>query len=139
MQISSCIDQGMFKQVFLLPGDSLESCYEAVAKVADYWLDVLYSKAENQLIAPLLPQLVLIYLLSQKSKVFLNLPYSSPYSMLFFSAVSFYVISCLYLQYFSFVVLAFPSYSHFVLNPSSFLVFFYVNLGVYILALKNSS
>lgn len=31
---------------FLL-GDSLESCYAAVAKIADYWLDVLYSKAEN--------------------------------------------------------------------------------------------
>ena len=27
-----------------LKGDSLETCYEAVAKVADYWLDVLYSK-----------------------------------------------------------------------------------------------
>ncbi len=30
-----------------LKGDSLESCYEAVAKVADYWLDVLYSKGAN--------------------------------------------------------------------------------------------
>ena len=29
-------------------GDSLESCYEAVAKVADYWLDVLYSKAGTE-------------------------------------------------------------------------------------------
>ena len=28
-------------------GDSLESCYDAVAKVADYWLDVLYSKGAN--------------------------------------------------------------------------------------------
>ncbi|CAL8111322.1 unnamed protein product [Orchesella dallaii] len=28
-----------------LKGDSLESCYNAVAKVADYWLDVLYTKA----------------------------------------------------------------------------------------------
>ena len=28
-------------------GDSLETCYQAVAKIADYWLDVLYSKAEN--------------------------------------------------------------------------------------------
>lgn len=27
-----------------LKGDTLEKCYEAVAKVADYWLDVLYSK-----------------------------------------------------------------------------------------------
>jgi DNA polymerase epsilon subunit 1 len=25
----------------------LETCYQAVAKIADYWLDVLYSKAEN--------------------------------------------------------------------------------------------
>ncbi|GLG99117.1 DNA polymerase epsilon catalytic subunit [Gryllus bimaculatus] len=30
-----------------LKGDSLEKCYENVAKVADYWLDVLYSKACN--------------------------------------------------------------------------------------------
>ena len=30
-----------------LKGDSLDSCYEAVAKVADYWLDVLYSKGAN--------------------------------------------------------------------------------------------
>ena len=30
-----------------LKGDSLETCYAAVAKIADYWLDVLYSKAEN--------------------------------------------------------------------------------------------
>lgn len=27
-----------------LKGDSLEKCYDSVAKVADYWLDVLYSK-----------------------------------------------------------------------------------------------
>lgn len=27
-----------------LKGDTLEKCYESVAKVADYWLDVLYSK-----------------------------------------------------------------------------------------------
>uniref|UniRef100_A0A0A9Y3R9 DNA polymerase epsilon catalytic subunit n=1 Tax=Lygus hesperus TaxID=30085 RepID=A0A0A9Y3R9_LYGHE len=30
-----------------LKGDSLEKCYESVAKVANYWLDVLYSKACN--------------------------------------------------------------------------------------------
>jgi len=30
-----------------LKGDSLETCYDAVAKVADYWLDVLYSKGAN--------------------------------------------------------------------------------------------
>ena len=27
-----------------LDGDSLQSVYESVAKVADYWLDILYSK-----------------------------------------------------------------------------------------------
>lgn len=27
-----------------LKGDTLEKCYESVATVADYWLDVLYSK-----------------------------------------------------------------------------------------------
>ncbi|GFR70989.1 DNA polymerase epsilon catalytic subunit A-like, partial [Elysia marginata] len=30
-----------------LKGKTLEECYAAVAKVADYWLDVLYSKAAN--------------------------------------------------------------------------------------------
>ncbi|XP_069681734.1 DNA polymerase epsilon catalytic subunit 1 [Periplaneta americana] len=30
-----------------LKGETLEQCYESVAKVADYWLDVLYSKACN--------------------------------------------------------------------------------------------
>ncbi|ESO90687.1 hypothetical protein LOTGIDRAFT_217825 [Lottia gigantea] len=30
-----------------LKGKTLEECYEAVAKIADYWLDVLYSKAAN--------------------------------------------------------------------------------------------
>lgn len=30
-----------------LKGKTLEECYAAVAKVADYWLDVLYSKAVN--------------------------------------------------------------------------------------------
>ena len=30
-----------------LKGNSLATCYEAVAKVADYWLDVLYSKGAN--------------------------------------------------------------------------------------------
>jgi DNA polymerase elongation subunit (family B) len=27
-----------------LNGDTLETCYSSVAKVADYWLDVLFSK-----------------------------------------------------------------------------------------------
>lgn len=30
-----------------LKGNDLKSCYGAVAKVADYWLDVLYSKGHN--------------------------------------------------------------------------------------------
>ena len=30
-----------------LKGKSLEECYDSVAKVANYWLDILYSKAEN--------------------------------------------------------------------------------------------
>lgn len=30
-----------------LNGETLEKCYESVAKVADYWLDVLYSRAVN--------------------------------------------------------------------------------------------
>ena len=30
-----------------LKGNTLEECYEAVAKVANYWLDILYTKAEN--------------------------------------------------------------------------------------------
>ncbi|KAL8598378.1 hypothetical protein ACOMHN_032655 [Nucella lapillus] len=30
-----------------LKGQTLDDCYKAVAKVADYWLDVLYSKAAN--------------------------------------------------------------------------------------------
>jgi len=30
-----------------LKGDTLEKCYEAVTKVADYWLDVLYSKVRS--------------------------------------------------------------------------------------------
>jgi hypothetical protein len=34
-------------KLFLFSGDTLETCYQAVAKIADYWLDVLYSKAEN--------------------------------------------------------------------------------------------
>lgn len=30
-----------------LKGATLQECYESVATVADYWLDVLYSKAAN--------------------------------------------------------------------------------------------
>lgn len=37
------IFQGSVFESFL-KGDTLEKCYEAVATVADYWLDVLYNK-----------------------------------------------------------------------------------------------
>ena len=40
-----------------LKGDSLETCYDAVAKVADYWLDVLYSKGTQITKKILLPTL----------------------------------------------------------------------------------
>jgi DNA polymerase epsilon subunit 1 len=30
-----------------LKGNTLEECYDSVAKIANYWLDILYSKAEN--------------------------------------------------------------------------------------------
>ena len=30
-----------------LNGDTLEECYDSVARVADYWLDVLYSQART--------------------------------------------------------------------------------------------
>lgn len=43
--INLFVDYRKLIQVIL--GDSLETCYQAVAKIADYWLDVLYSKAEN--------------------------------------------------------------------------------------------
>ncbi len=37
------IFQGSVFESFL-KGDTLEKCYESVATVADYWLDVLYNK-----------------------------------------------------------------------------------------------
>lgn len=40
------IFQGSVFESFL-KGDTLEKCYEAVATVADYWLDVLYNKVVN--------------------------------------------------------------------------------------------
>ncbi|KAK3581719.1 hypothetical protein CHS0354_015350 [Potamilus streckersoni] len=43
-----------------LKGKTLEECYAAVAKVADYWLDVLYSKAAN------MPDSELFELISEK-------------------------------------------------------------------------
>ncbi|TFK24084.1 DNA polymerase epsilon catalytic subunit A [Coprinopsis marcescibilis] len=38
--------QSQIFEKFLL-GDTLQSCYAAVAQVADQWLDILYSRAEN--------------------------------------------------------------------------------------------
>lgn len=49
-----------------LRGDSLDSCYDAVAKVADYWLDVLYSKGAN------MPDVELFELVTITRKVFLS-------------------------------------------------------------------
>ena len=43
-----------------LKGKTLEECYESVAKVANYWLDILYSKAEN------LPDSELFSLIAEK-------------------------------------------------------------------------
>jgi DNA polymerase epsilon subunit 1 len=37
-----------------LHGDTLEKCYESVAKVADYWLDVLYSKVSTSCVEEIL-------------------------------------------------------------------------------------
>ena len=33
-----------------LKGNTLEECYAAVAKIADYWLDVLYSRVSPSII-----------------------------------------------------------------------------------------
>ncbi|XP_069115944.1 LOW QUALITY PROTEIN: DNA polymerase epsilon catalytic subunit A-like [Argopecten irradians] len=46
-----------------LKGDTLESCYAAVAKVADYWLDVLFSKAAN------MPDSELFELIAEKRRM----------------------------------------------------------------------
>jgi DNA polymerase epsilon subunit 1 len=40
--------QGSVFEAFL-KGDSLEECYASVAKVADYWLDVLYTKVSSNI------------------------------------------------------------------------------------------
>lgn len=42
LQLIKIFQSSVFES--FLKGDTLEKCYEAVAKVADYWLDVLYSK-----------------------------------------------------------------------------------------------
>lgn len=45
LQIIKIFQSSVFEA--FLKGDTLETCYAAVAKVADYWLDVLYSKGCN--------------------------------------------------------------------------------------------
>ncbi|MCL4127577.1 UNVERIFIED_CONTAM: hypothetical protein GTU68_024765 [Idotea baltica] len=45
LQLIKIFQSSVFES--FLKGDSLETCYASVAKVADYWLDVLYSKASN--------------------------------------------------------------------------------------------
>ena len=42
LQLVKIFQSGVFEA--FLKGQTLEECYGAVAKVADYWLDVLYSK-----------------------------------------------------------------------------------------------
>jgi len=42
LQIIKIFQSSVFEA--FLKGDTLEKCYESVATVADYWLDVLYSK-----------------------------------------------------------------------------------------------
>ncbi|KAJ9597155.1 hypothetical protein L9F63_026956, partial [Diploptera punctata] len=42
LQLIKIFQSSVFES--FLKGDTLEKCYEYVAKVADYWLDVLYSK-----------------------------------------------------------------------------------------------
>lgn len=42
LQLIKIFQSSVFES--FLKGDTLEKCYESVAKVADYWLDVLYSK-----------------------------------------------------------------------------------------------
>lgn len=45
LQIIKIFQSSVFEA--FLRGDTLESCYASVAKVADYWLDVLFSKGGN--------------------------------------------------------------------------------------------
>uniref|UniRef100_T1J6P1 DNA polymerase epsilon catalytic subunit n=1 Tax=Strigamia maritima TaxID=126957 RepID=T1J6P1_STRMM len=45
LQLIKIFQSSVFES--FLKGGTLEECYGAVAKVADYWLDVLYSKASN--------------------------------------------------------------------------------------------
>jgi DNA polymerase epsilon subunit 1 len=43
-----------------LKGTNLDECYESVAKIANYWLDILFTKAEN------MPDYELIELIAEK-------------------------------------------------------------------------
>lgn len=45
LQLIKIFQSSVFES--FLKGDSLETCYASVAKVADYWLDVLYSKGKT--------------------------------------------------------------------------------------------
>lgn len=45
LQLIKIFQSSVFES--FLHGESLEECYASVAKVADYWLDVLYSKGSN--------------------------------------------------------------------------------------------
>lgn len=45
LQIIKIFQSSVFEA--FLQGNTLEECYASVAKVADYWLDVLYSKGSN--------------------------------------------------------------------------------------------
>ena len=56
LQLIKIFQSSVFES--FLKGDTLEKCYESVAKVADYWLDVLFSKV-HQLYSTLLLYLML--------------------------------------------------------------------------------
>lgn len=45
LQIIKIFQSSVFES--FLKGNTLEECYSSVAKVADYWLDVLYTKGAN--------------------------------------------------------------------------------------------
>ncbi|XP_012276956.1 DNA polymerase epsilon catalytic subunit A [Orussus abietinus] len=45
LQLIKIFQSSVFES--FLKGNTLEECYQSVAKVADYWLDVLYSKGAN--------------------------------------------------------------------------------------------
>lgn len=57
LQLIKIFQSSVFKA--FLAGTSLEECYASVAKIADYWLDVLFSKGAN------MPDLELFELISE--------------------------------------------------------------------------